>query len=719
MFLLGLSSWVPILFINLIYWIQYLKAGLVAFPFWLGDEFRSAFYAVFVIANYFLVHELIRRIEKWNVIDLLWKLLVIGISGISITFLFQLIEDQMVDQNIYPYIKTLSESVSLYAVLIFCLSTIFIFRKLILYQKNKRKVWSWNILQGIFLLGLIRLFVGLNSNGRPMTPDNLNTSFMEMDTTGIYTSIILPLFLGISLFLSGNINWSAYLNFNQKLRSLLLLFVIILLFVAFYMMYPFHAFPDTDSAFVLLTRKHLVYGMLFLFPFIYALLSGLVLIFNLQTSSVFEQRSIELATIQRINQSIQANLDTDEILRTLLDASLLTSNATAGWIETIDSDASGIIRTLSYSKGVTKEEIEYLRNREDLTTTVLETGKHMHIRNLRKHRNFRYAKTRIRSLLALPIQTAKHPIGVVYLVNELSSSFEEESIHSLVSLTEQSGISIENAELVARSIDLEIYREQLKIAKTFQKQILPQALPGTEKVEFFVKSQEADEIGGDFYDVTQRNNIYKIAVGDVSGKGTTAAFYMAETKGIFQALTQLDIGVRDFILNANKALSHCLRKGTFMTLTYLHIDIDNMAVELMRAGHCQTLYYSSEEDKLCSLENGGPGLAIVRNDSFSKYMPEPDRFNVIPGDLIILFTDGIIEAHNSEREEFGIERLQEIVFRLRRTSSQLIAETLVQQVKAFTGGVIDDDYSILVIRFLQGEQFSINTVNINDGNQGK
>ncbi len=110
---------------------------------------------------------------------------------------------------------------------------------------------------------------------------------------------------------------------------------------------------------------------------------------------------------------------------------------------------------------------------------------------------------------------------------------------------------------------------------------------------------------------------------------------------------------------------------------------------------------------------------MVRNNSYAKYIPEPDRFPVRPGDLLILFTDVIIESHNLDREEFGIDRLKEIVFRLRHTDSQLIAETLVQQVKAFTGGVIDDDYSILVIRFLQGEQFSINTVNSNDGNQGK
>lgn len=683
--------------ININYWMQTLYSRFIIFTGILSEEVMAASYAGFVLANYILVDQLIKRIEKWDVIDLLWKLLVIGITGIILVFLLWLIEDLTIDQNIFAHIRALSSSVALYATLIFSLSTIFIFRKLILYQKNKRKVFTWNVLQVLFLLGLLRLFMEIGM-GVAADSGSMDQPFGDEGLLGAYNSILLSLFLIVTLVLSANVNWSAYLNFNQKLRSLFLLAIIIILFGAFLLKFPFNALPDVEDPLQLLFSKYVIFGMLFLFPFVYALLSGLVLIFNLQTSSVFEQRNIELATIQHINQSIQSNLDEEEILRTLLDASLLTSNATGGWIETFPEEERG--SRISYSKNVAVDEIELLRSREDLSKVVVDLQRYVHIKNVRKHKSFRYAKTRIRSLLAMPIQTSKKVVGVVFLVNELSASFEEQSIQSLVGLTEQSGISIENAELVARSIDLEIYREQLKIAKTFQKQILPQQLPGTDRIEFFVRSQEVDEIGGDFYDVTQRGQTYKIAVGDVSGKGTTAAFYMAETKGIFQALTQLDMGVRDFILNANMALSHCLRKSTFMTLTYLHIDMDKNEIELLRAGHCQTLYYDSTTDTLKSLESGSPGLAIIRKPSFADYVPEPDKFNFHPEDLLILFTDGIIEAHNREREEFGFGRLKDIVYRLRKTDSRLIAETLVQQVKAFTGGYISDDYSILVIKFL-------------------
>lgn len=699
LFLLGISTWIPILIINFFYWVNYLKVGYGIFPAYLPEQMRQGFYAAFIISNYFLVRQLVARIEKWDVIDLLWKLVVIGVSGISLTILLRIIEQYMETDALYAHVKSLSASVNLYALLIFCLSTMFIYKKLIMYQKNKRKVIFWRIMESILFLGLVRLFIGQEPvlahlyGGTPQVAEL--TQFES-----IYTSVLMLCFLVVSLLLSANVNWSAYLNFNQKLKSLFLIFIVVLLFIVFYQKFPYNALPGTNDFSELLTKRYTVLGLFMLFPVIYTIISSLVLLFNLPTSSVFEQRNSELDTIRRINQSIQSNLDREEILRTLLDASLLTSNATGGWIELYGDDRDSKNLLVTYSKNVEMAEIEELRSRDSITKTVLDSGKHVHIRNIRSQKQFRFARTRIRSLLALPIMTSRKPVGVIYLLNELAGSFEEATVLSMVSMTEQSGISIENAELVARSIDLEVYREQLRMAKTFQKQILPTALPGTDQIEFFVVSQEAEEIGGDFYDVTQKGNNYKIAIGDVSGKGTTAAFYMAETKGIFQALTQLDMGVRDFVLTANKALSKCLRRGSFMTLTYLDIDMERKQFEILRAGHCETLYFDSKADKLRTLEAGGLGLGILRNDSYTNFLQEPEVQSFSPGDLLILVTDGIIEARNADKEEFTFERLQEIVSRLRKTDSRLIAETLVQQVKAFTGGKIEDDYSILVIKFL-------------------
>jgi phosphoserine phosphatase RsbU/P len=94
------------------------------------------------------------------------------------------------------------------------------------------------------------------------------------------------------------------------------------------------------------------------------------------------------------------------------------------------------------------------------------------------------------------------------------------------------------------------------------------------------------------------------------------------------------------------------------------------------------------------------GLGIVRDAKFASFVPEPERIYVGHGDLIILFTDGIVEARNAAREEFGLEALKQIVYEYRRTDSRLIAEALLHRVREFSGGKLEDDYSLLVIKFI-------------------
>lgn len=676
----------PVLAINVFSQGSILRTNMLVLPPYLPEYLIFIAYTVFFAVNTFVIERFIRQIEKFNVIDLLWKLLVIGITGISITFLFRILQDYMKGDVLHPEVYGIAVSVNLYSLFVFLLSAIFIYRKLILYQKNKRKVQFWRAFQVVLLFAVVRIFM---EDGP--------------DLTNLMLSIILPAFFLLAMLLAANVNWSAYLNINQKLRSLFLIFIIGLLFMAYYYSFPFDALHKVGGFLELMSSRFLFLGLVFLFPLIYTLFSGLVLIFNLPTSSVFEQRSSELATIQAINQSIQANLEIDKILKTLMDASWLTSNATGGWIESLwevkEGPYNAQVSEIPYFKNITPQEIEELRRSEDLTAKVIEERKPQHVRNLKKHKTLRFARTRIKSLLAIPILTRDHPVGVLYLINELPSSFEEETIVSLIGLAEQAGVAIENGELFRESIKYERYTEQLKIAKEVQEQILPKTLPSSAEVEFFVVSQEVEEIGGDYYDVHPEEGTFKVALGDVSGKGTTAAFYMAETKGIFQALAHIDLDPKAFIVNANKALSRCLKLGSFMTLTYLHIDTVRKQVAVMRAGHCPTLFYHADSDSLTEHEHGGPGLAIIRDGSYGKMIPDPEIIPYQSGDLLILYTDGIMEARNGELEEFGIARMKEIIYSQRRAPGKIVAESLLSEVKKFTGGAIEDDYTLLVIRF--------------------
>lgn len=684
--ILGIVSWAVVLVLNTVQ--DLTQIGL---PLWAN----SLAIVSFVGFNFLMLQQIIGGIEKWDVIELLWKLLVIGVIGIVICFLAMLLKSWIMTGQNEPaknFIEPVENSIKLYAVLIFFLSALFIFRKLIFYQKNKRKVFLWRAFLVLLTLTLLILFMP-----KPGVFPNSDAFFSG-------TKRVVAAALGVTcILMAANVNWTAYLTIKQKLRSLFVLGVILILFVAYGYTFPFDALSKEIDFGNIMASKYMFFSFIFIFPASYTIFSGLVLIFNLPTTSVFEQRSSELASFQRIHQSIQSSkLDYEQILNTLLDSSILTSNSSTGWIKVTDPTIVEKGFSLVHHKNINPEEITDLKQGNQVTDKVIRDKKYYHVKNLKKHRAFKGTSSKYRSMLVIPILSRDKAIGALFLVQELSNTFEDESIRSLVTFAEQAAIAIENAELLEDSIDIERYKKEVEIAREVQVQILPKEMPANGQIEFFAVGQDADEIGGDYYDFYKCNDhFYKVALGDISGSGTQAAFYMAETKGIFQALAPLDMTVPEFMINANQALGNCLAKGKFMTLTYLHIDLKKNEVELLRAGHCPTLYYNAAQDRIGYIEKPDmPGLGIIRNKSFCKFVPETTRITPGSGDMIILFSDGIVEAKNAEREEFDYPRLLQLATDFRKDSPKQVAQKLLQEVEDFTGGKIDDDYTIMTIKFL-------------------
>ena len=696
-FILGVLSWVLLLLLNIA---QSILGITKQFVLELPAVATSAIFFFFLVANIAFVDQLIRRQERWDVIDLLWKVVVIGVSGLGVILLFQLMEAYALDRQIIILVRPISASVRLYAFTLFGLSGLFVFRKFIFYQKTRRKLITWRIFEGLVLVSLLLLF----DREQLVLVDGVIEK--EPSFGGYIRYGLVPVFILLSLVLSANVNWSAYLNFGQKLKSLMLIFFILLLFGAYYYTFPFALFniDITRGFFDLMTKEYTALGVIFYFPLTYTVISSLVVIFNLPTSSVFELRSSEIASFQQINQSIQSNLDLNEILKTLLDASLLTSNSTAGWIEVPEEGTKPEDFSLKICKNVEQGEISTLDFPQELLLKAIETRQPQYLKNLSQGSRLGKRNSRFKSLLAIPIVSRDHLVGILYLGSTLSGAYEEGTILSLAGFADQAAIAVENAELMRSSLEVERYRAQLKIAREVQEQILPKALPSTEKVEFFAVAQDAEEIGGDYYDILRtETGIYKIALGDVSGKGTEAAFYMAETKGIFQALAHMELGVREFISYANRALVDCFSAGNFLTLVYLHLDTDKQEIEMIRAGHNPPILYDSKKgkaEKIKSDEDKSPGLGFIRGKRFDDLLSESYRINYQPGDLLILYTDGIVEAKNSEREDFGDQRLIDFVEENAGQGAEKIARDLLSEVVTFTGGRIDDDYTILVIRLL-------------------
>ena len=237
------------------------------------------------------------------------------------------------------------------------------------------------------------------------------------------------------------------------------------------------------------------------------------------------------------------------------------------------------------------------------------------------------------------------------------------------------------------------------IARNVQKNLLPDSMGNSEFFDIVAFSKSADEVGGDYYDIYYKNGCSVIVIADVSGKGTSAAFHMSQMKGIFHSLVQLDLPTDEFLNLANNALSKGLDKASFITVSLYKINGKEKTIEFSRAGHCPLLFYSKKQQKAEYFLGEGLGLAIMRNQGFKSHV-NIHRIEFEAGDILFLFTDGITEAKNLNREEFGYERLKDLVVRNASGSPESIKESVIGDLLRFCESKDpEDDYSMVILKF--------------------
>jgi serine phosphatase RsbU (regulator of sigma subunit) len=297
----------------------------------------------------------------------------------------------------------------------------------------------------------------------------------------------------------------------------------------------------------------------------------------------------------------------------------------------------------------------------------------------------------------------KSILARIVLIKEVKEGFNKEMIGIIGTFARQACIAVENHRLLNQAIENERYQEELKIAQRVQKALLPLKLDHPDTFEISAYSNTADEVGGDYYDTYQVDpNHFVVIMGDVSGKGTSAAFHMAQMKGVFQSLIQLGLKPAEFMKKANAALSKCLERNHFITASVFEINTVTHTFCHARAGHIPTLWYKANEKTAGFISIEGLGLGIVRNPSYQKHVHEK-TYEYQVGDLLVLLTDGILEGRNENGEQFGYERLKNLVEENHQLSPPNLQQEIIDSLHQFVGGdgMIDDDYSLLVIKFTQ------------------
>jgi serine phosphatase RsbU (regulator of sigma subunit) len=212
-------------------------------------------------------------------------------------------------------------------------------------------------------------------------------------------------------------------------------------------------------------------------------------------------------------------------------------------------------------------------------------------------------------------------------------------------------------------------------------------------------SEPSMEVGGDYYDFVALNaDCLGVVVGDVSGKGVSAAFYMAEVKGIFQSLSKICTSPRELLMRANQALMGSLERKTFISLLYAIFDVPRWSLTLARAGHCPMIYISDSTPNL--VRPTGIGLGLTYDERFEESTQEM-TISLKKGDVCIFYTDGLNESRNAEGEEFGFERLLQTAVNNRSESAEKIKVNILQEIRNYMGDAsYGDDITLVVVKVL-------------------
>jgi sigma-B regulation protein RsbU (phosphoserine phosphatase) len=242
--------------------------------------------------------------------------------------------------------------------------------------------------------------------------------------------------------------------------------------------------------------------------------------------------------------------------------------------------------------------------------------------------------------------------------------------------------------------------DELRIAREIQKSLLPIAPPAMAGMTIADLCEPAREVGGDYYDFFELSpRRLGVMVADVSGKGTSAALYMAELKGLMLALTRKEESPRRLLIEANRLLSEHLDNRSFITMTYAIIDLETRTLTCARAGHTPLIVVSGGRSHVICPSGMVLGLRLPgAAERFAEVLEEHTR-PLAAGDVIVLYTDGITEAMNADGDLFSDEALGRVVEGQDDQDAAGIRERVVREVRAFVGDAEPhDDMTMIVLK---------------------
>ncbi|NOY05745.1 MAG: SpoIIE family protein phosphatase [Chlorobi bacterium] len=350
--------------------------------------------------------------------------------------------------------------------------------------------------------------------------------------------------------------------------------------------------------------------------------------------------------------------------------------------------------------GFSDEDLERIigENGEHLVHVIKEFKAEIHVDYLPEPLKGHFRKNEIQYII--PIYSKARLVGALFIGEKLSeASFKAEDLAFLSSTVKQASVSIENAFLYEELAEKERLKHELDIARSIQMASLPQATPIVPGLDISGKSIPAFEVGGDYYDyLNEKKDTFTVIVGDVSGKGTSAALYMSKIQGVLRSLHGFGLSPAELFIKANQLLYNDMERKAFFTAIGARFELNKQRMVIARAGHLPLYRYNATTKRMETILPRGLGLGLDDKGLFTSELEE-QTIDYKPGDIFLFITDGITEAFNSSGQQYGESTLMRVFSENISGNSFSIRDAILDSVAEFaSNGTQYDDQTIVVIK---------------------
>lgn len=479
-------------------------------------------------------------------------------------------------------------------------------------------------------------------------------------------------------FNSFKVSWIAFLAKRQKLFLLLLSSIMSGLFVLNLVMFS-ESNVIQQVIFNFSTGVHVYFQLIMVFGCIYFGVIFFTTLFHLPTAGAFDQKSEELSSLIDLSNLMTQVLDFKELGDHITLATNKVCNSDSAWLVTEDNSSYELVsvNNIGYveADGITKALLDEIKTPLDKLQTINKKSLKVEIKNDTRTYFFQ-------SLVIVPLKVHTKNNGFLFAAKRQKYVFDEDEKKALGAFADYAAVALENAKLIKESIHKERLESELDAARDIQSKILPESTPSCDEMDVTALFVPAFEVGGDYYDFFKLGNKkLGFVIADVSGKGISASYIMAEVKGIFESLSRVIQDPKELLIKANDILKNSLDKKYFVTALYGIIDVLSGKVKFARAGHVPLMICS--DGKINSFKPRGIGLGLDSSEIFNANIDNME-FQLNNDDILILYTDGVTESQNLNNEEFGEKRFKTVVLDNCSRDVHTISQKIFKEVSLFS-----------------------------------